>query len=150
MDLINQRILKVTLLKVFRDFDHFHSKILVTILYILFQFFLFTFEIRLIFCTDITDLKVLCIIMPPSTTLVRGGRWCTTRMASASARTKNLLSHDSSTSVEGFRTRKREVTDLRGRKANTYSLEAFLIQRSLERSSDDADFFENGETFFVI
>ena len=86
--------------------------------------------------------------MPPSTTLIRGGRWCTTRMASASARTKNLLSHDSSTSVEGFRTRKREVTDLRGRKANTYSLEAFLIQRSLERSSDDADFFENGETFF--
>ena len=83
-----------------------------------------------------------------STTLVCGGRWCTTRMASASARTKNLLSHDSSTSVEGFRTRKREVTDLRGRKANTYSLEAFLIQRSLERSSDDADFFENGETFF--
>ena len=83
-------------------------------------------------------------------TLVRGGRWCTTRMASASARTKNLLSHDSSTSVEGFRTRKREVTDLRGRKANTYSLEAFLIQRSLERSSDDADFFENGENFFVI
>ena len=65
MDLINQRILKVTLLKVFRDFDHFHSKILVTILYILFQFFLFTFKIRLIFCTDITDLKVPCIIMPP-------------------------------------------------------------------------------------
>ena len=64
MDLINQRILKVTLLKVFRDFDHFHSKILVTILYILFQFFLFTFEIRLILHWYYRFESILCIIMP--------------------------------------------------------------------------------------
>ena len=63
MDLINQRILKVTLLKVFRDFDHFHSKILVAILYPFTILFIYTFESRLIFCTDITDLKVYCALL---------------------------------------------------------------------------------------